>query len=134
MTDGTQATRVLVVDDEHSICRALTIAFTRAGYEVRAVESAEDAVQLLHREHFDCLVADLRMPEMGGDELFEIAAAVQPHLRHRTIITTGDGSDRAQELIAACGCPSLGKPFDLVDLLDLTARLTHDRDLGDARA
>jgi DNA-binding NtrC family response regulator len=88
------------------------------------VESAEDAVQLLHREHFDCLVVDLRMPEMGGDELFEIAASVQPHLRQRTIITTGDGSERAHELIAACGCASLGKPFDLGDLLDLTRQLT----------
>jgi DNA-binding NtrC family response regulator len=132
MMESTQATRVLVVDDEHSICRALSISFTRAGYDVRAVESAEDAVQLLHREHFDCLVVDLRMPEMSGDELFEIAAAVQPQLRHQTIITTGDGSERALELIAACGCASLGKPFDLVDLLDLTARLT--RRVHDARA
>jgi len=43
--------------------------------------------------------------------------------------TTGDGSERAHELIAACGCASLGKPFDLRDLLDLTRQLTlrvHD--------
>ncbi len=129
MNDPGQPTRILVVDDEHSICRALQISFTRAGYDVRAVESADDAVQLLHREHFDCLVVDLRMPEMGGDELFEIAASVQPQLRQRTIITTGDGSERAHELIAACGCASLGKPFDLRDLLDLARQLTlrvHD--------
>ncbi|HEY2895826.1 MAG TPA: response regulator [Gemmatimonadaceae bacterium] len=132
MTENSQATRVLVVDDEHSICRALEISFRRAGYYVRAVESAEDAVQLLHQEHFDCLVVDLRMPEMGGDELFEIAASVQPHLRQRTIITTGDGSERAHELIAACGCASLGKPFDLGDLLDLTRQLTLR--MRDARA
>ena len=86
-SENSQATRVLVVDDEHSICRALEISYRRAGYYVRAVESAEDAVQLLHREHFDCLVVDLRMPEMGGDELFEIAASVQPHLRQRTMWT-----------------------------------------------
>jgi DNA-binding NtrC family response regulator len=132
MNDNAQATRILVVDDEHSICRALTISFTRAGFDVRAVESAEDAVQLLHREHFDCLVVELSMPVMGGDELFEIAASVQPHLRQRTIITTGDGSERAHELIAACGCASLGKPFDLRDLLDLTRQLTLR--VRDARA
>ena len=71
-------------------------------------------------------------PRMGGDELFEIAASVQPHLRQRTIITTGDGSERAHELIAACGCASLGKPFDLRDLLDLTRQLTLR--VRDARA
>jgi DNA-binding NtrC family response regulator len=124
MNDGSRATRILVVDDEHSICRALEISFARAGFDVRSVESAEDAVQLLHHEHFDLLVVDLRMPEMGGDQLFEIAASVQPHLRQRTIITTGDGSERAHELIAACGCASLGKPFDLRDLTDLAHQLT----------
>jgi DNA-binding NtrC family response regulator len=124
MSDDPRATRILVVDDEHSICRALERCFARAGFDVRSVESAEDAVHLLHHEHFDCLVVDLRMPEMGGDQLFEIAASVQPHLRQRTIITTGDGSERAHELIAACGCASLGKPFDLRDLVDLARQLT----------
>ena len=132
MNDNSQATRILIVDDEHSICRALEISFSRAGYDVRAVESAEDAVQLLHVEHFDCLVVDLRMPEMGGDQLFEIAASVQPQLRQRTIITTGDGSERARELIAACGCASLDKPFDLSALLDLAHQLTLR--VRDARA
>src|SRR6478609_4185459 len=132
MSEDSRETRILVVDDEHSICRALEISFTRAGFEVRAVASAEDAVQLLHHEHFDCLVVDLRMPEMGGDQLFEIAASVQPHLRQRTIITTGDGSERAHELIAACGCATLGKPFDLRELVDLARQLTLR--VRDARA
>lgn len=132
MSEDSRETRILVVDDEHSICRALEISFTRAGFDVRAVVSADDAVQLLHHEHFDCLVVDLRMPEMGGDQLFEIAASVQPHLRQRTIITTGDGSERAHELIAACGCASLDKPFDLRELVDLARQLT--RRVRDARA
>jgi DNA-binding NtrC family response regulator len=41
MTEDSQATRVLVVDDEHSICRALEISFRRAGYYVRAEVSPE---------------------------------------------------------------------------------------------
>ena len=119
--------RVLVVDDEPSICRALTIAFTRAGYDARAVESGEVAANLLRGEHFDCLVVDLRIPDMRGDVLYELAASLQPHLKHRTIFTTGDASERAQEIIAACGCPALAKPFDLSELLALTGRLTARR-------
>jgi len=112
--------RVLVVDDEASICRALTIALSRAGYDVRAVESGELAHSLVRAEHFDVLVVDLRIPDMRGDVLFELAAAAQPHLRDRTIFTTGDASERAQALITACHCPVLTKPFDLAELLDLT--------------
>jgi DNA-binding response OmpR family regulator len=109
--------RVLVVDDEPTICRALTIALDRAGYDVLAVESGEQAHSLLRNEHFDFLVLDLRIPDLRGDVLFELAASIQPHLRHRTLFTTGDSSERATELIEACGCPSLGKPFELQDLM-----------------
>jgi DNA-binding NtrC family response regulator len=119
--------RVLVVDDEPSICRALTIALNRAGYNARALESGEAANLLIHQEHFDCLVVDLRIPDMRGDTLFEIAAAVQPHLRRQTILTTGDISELAQELLDACHCPVLQKPFDLHELLALVERMTGTR-------
>ena len=99
-----EALRVLVVDDEPTICRALTIALGRAGYDVVAVEAGEQAHTLLRAEHFDFLVLDLRIPDLRGDVLFELAASIQPHLRYRTLFTTGDTSERALELIEACGC------------------------------
>ncbi|MGH7720196.1 MAG: response regulator, partial [Gemmatimonadaceae bacterium] len=102
--------RVLVVDDEPTICRALTIALRRAGFGVTAVESGEAAHSLLRAEHFDAMVVDLRIPDLRGDVLFELAASVQPHLKTRTVFTTGDISERAQDLIAACNCPVLAKP------------------------
>lgn len=132
MMIGNERSRVLVVDDEPSICRALSIAFTRAGYDVRAVESGEVAAALVRSEHFDCLVVDLRIPDMRGDTLFELAASIQPQLRARTIFTTGDASERAQELIAACRAHVLHKPFDLDELLELVGQLT--RRLRDATA
>ena len=101
--------RILVVDDEPSICRALTIALSRGGYDVRAVESGERAHTLVRTEHFDCLVLDLRIPDMRGDVLFELAASIQPQLRTRTIFTTGDTSERASSSSAlATARSSLG--------------------------
>lgn len=122
--------RVLVVDDEPSICRALTIAFTRSGYEARAVESGELALSLLRSEHFDCLVVDLRMPDLRGDVLFELAASLQPHLRVHTVFTTGDTSEFAYDLIAACHCAVVTKPFDLPELLGIVAGMTGTRSEG----
>jgi DNA-binding NtrC family response regulator len=117
--------RVLVVDDEETICRALSIALRRAGFEVSAAESGEGAHSLLRTEHFDAMVVDLRIPDLRGDVLFELAASIQPHLRARTIFMTGDISERAQELVAACNCPVLAKPFDLGDLAAMLANLTR---------
>ncbi len=117
--------RVLVVDDEPSICRALSIALSRAGYEVRVVESGEVGATLVRSEHFDCLITDLRIPDMRGDVLFELASSLQPHLRNRTIFTTGDASERAQDLLQACNSTVLQKPFDLDELLGVVRRFTR---------
>ena len=117
--------RVLVVDDEPTICRALKIALHRAGYDVTATESGDRAHDLLREQHFDCLIVDLRMPEMRGDVLYELAASIQPHLRYATVFTTGDVSEQARELIDVCNCPVLQKPFDLSDLTDMVAQRTR---------
>ena len=121
--------RVLVVDDEPTICRALSIALRRAGYEPRSAETAAAAQSLLRRETFDAMIVDLRIPDQRGDEFFELAAALYPHLRTATLITTGDTSDRAFDLIHACRVPYLVKPFDLADLIAAIDGFTsHARD------
>jgi DNA-binding NtrC family response regulator len=105
--------RVLVVDDEPSICKALAIALSRAGYEAVTAQSGEAALGVVRGENVDVLLIDLRIPDMRGDVIFEVAAGHQPHLRYRTLFMTGDHAERAQKLIAACRCPVLKKPFDL---------------------
>jgi len=113
-----QLTHVLVVDDEPAISKALGTALTRAGFRVSTALSGETAMLVVRSQHVDVLVTDLRIGDMRGDALFELAAATQPHLRTRTLITTGDITERAQELIEACNCPLLRKPFDLKELID----------------
>jgi DNA-binding NtrC family response regulator len=124
--------RVLVVDDEPAICKALTIALQRAGYDVRSAQSGDSALALLAKEHVDVLLIDLRIPDTRGDVVFELAAATHPHLRHQTVFMTGDISERASRLVTSCKCPMLKKPFELREMLDLIASLAP-RQRRDAR-
>ena len=117
------STRVLVVDDEPAICKALTMALTRAGFDAIAAQTGESALAILRSERVDVLVLDLRIPDTRGDVIFELAAAIHPHLRTQTLFLTGDISERALRLIAACKCPSLRKPFELRELTDAVAAL-----------
>ncbi len=119
--------RVLVVDDEPTICRALLIALTRAGYDVTVVESGERAHLLLREQRFDCMITDLHMPDLRGDVLFELARSIQPRLRFATLLTTGDASEMAMDMLEACGCPVLYKPFDLRQVVSLVGDLTRER-------
>lgn len=113
-----QLIHILLVDDEPAICKALSLAITRAGFRVSTALSGEAGMEIIRREHVDALVVDLRIPDMRGDTFFELAAAIKPHLRTRTLFSTGDITDRAEQLIEACRCPLLRKPFDLKDLLE----------------
>jgi len=113
-----EMTHVLLVDDEPAIVKALAQALTRSGFRTSTALSSETAMQIVRGEHVDVLVLDLRIGDLRGDALFELAAAIQPHLRTRTLFTTGDITERAQELIEACRCPLLRKPFDLKDLIE----------------
>ena len=115
--------RVLIVDDEPSICRALSLALQRAGYEALSTTSGESAQRLLASEHVDVLLLDLRMPDLRGDVVFHLAVALQPHLRQQTLFCTGDVSESAQRLIGACGTTMIRKPFDLRDVLDAVEAL-----------
>jgi DNA-binding NtrC family response regulator len=114
---ATQPMHVLLVDDEPAICKALSIALTRAGYRASSALSGESAMEIIRGEHVDAQIVDLRIGDMRGDTYFELSAAMQTHLRKRTLFTTGDITEQAQQLIEACACPLLRKPFDLKDLV-----------------
>jgi DNA-binding response OmpR family regulator len=122
--------RVLIIDDEPSICRALEIALGRAGFEPVISRSGDAALALLRERHFDAMLVDLRIPDLRGDVIFQLAAALQPHLKTATLFMTGDITEKAQRLIESCGCLLVRKPFDLSDIVDalhaLAPRVRHD--------
>ena len=120
--------RVLIVDDEPAICRALSIALTRAGYDVLTAQSGDAALSTLASEHVDVMVIDLRIPDTRGDVVFELAAATHPHLRRQTLFMTGDISERAHKLILSCKCPSVRKPFELRELIIAVGALAPRRE------
>ncbi|HET7187359.1 MAG TPA: response regulator, partial [Gemmatimonadaceae bacterium] len=119
--------RVLIVDDEPAICKALKVTLERAGYEVIAAQSGDSALTVLSRERVDVLLLDLRIPDTRGDVVFELAAATHPHLRHQTLFMTGDISERASRLVASCKCPMIKKPFELRDMLNAVEALLPEQ-------
>ena len=60
--------KILVVDDEDYHRELMQKLLSKLGYEVDAVESAEDAFSLLERNRFPVIITDLIMLEMDGVE------------------------------------------------------------------
>ena len=66
-----EARRVLVVDDEAPIRRALGINLRARGYDVDLAETGEEALELAARHHPDVVVLDLGLPGIDGVEVIQ---------------------------------------------------------------
>ena len=74
------APKVLVVDDEPTICRSCEKILSREGYLVKIAYSGKQAIHTLEQEPFDIIFTDLKMAEMGGMELLETLRSRFPDL------------------------------------------------------
>ena len=61
--------RILVVDDEEQIRIMYSQALSRAGYEVKTAESAEEALEIIAETPYMVMFLDLNLPGMNGVDL-----------------------------------------------------------------
>lgn len=121
--DGLHPLRLLIVDDEPSICQALSMLFRWHGIEVATALSAADAIRVLAESQLDVLLIDLRLRDARGDAVFRAAVEKDPTFRERTLFMTGDITVEAERVIAATNCPYLRKPFDITLAVQAIAAL-----------
>jgi CheY-like chemotaxis protein len=103
--------RVLVVDDERTVCKGVEKILTRTGHSVEQALSVAEAVGLLERRPaFDMILADLMMPQAGGLEMVRIAKDRWPNVP--VLIMTGYASiGSAIEATRSGAVGYLPKPF-----------------------
>jgi two-component system OmpR family response regulator len=121
--DGSHPLRLLIVDDEPSICQALALLFKWHGIDVITALAASEAVRALAQFQFDVLLIDLRLRDARGDSVFRAAVELDATFRERTLFMTGDITDEAERIIAATNCPYLRKPFDITLAVQAIAAL-----------
>jgi len=63
--------RLLVVDDEKSLCQMLEIAFRKDGHLVETVSTGEAAKKKIESQVYDLIISDIRMPDISGIELLK---------------------------------------------------------------
>jgi two-component system response regulator PilR (NtrC family) len=65
--------RLLIVDDEKSICQLLEITFRKAGHIVETATSGQLAKKKIESQVYDVIIADIRMPDLTGIDLLHHA-------------------------------------------------------------
>ena len=113
--------RILVADDDRSMCELLQAGLARRGFEVSWRTDATAALAAISEGDFDVIVTDLNMPGVNGLELCERVTANRPDVP--VVVITAFGSlDTAVAAIRAGAYDFITKPFEMDGL-----RLTLDR-------
>ena len=118
-----QKKKILIVDDERDIVKALMIRLQGAGYEVVTAFDGAQGVFMAHKEKPDLIILDIRMPAGDG---FSVAQRLKRSTHTFTIpviFLTGSPETNAEEKARALGARFyIKKPYDPEELLDAIRR------------
>jgi len=107
--------RVLVVDDEPQIRRALRTGLLGHGYQVDVAENGEEALTMLATQPPDVVVLDLVMPHVDG---FEVLRQTRAWSQIPVIVLSARGQERDKISALDLGADDyLTKPFGMEELL-----------------
>lgn len=114
---------VLVVDDEAAVRDLLEVSLTERGLEVLVAASGFEAVQVCMIAHVDVVVADIKMPGMGGLEVLAAIRRARPSIR--CCLMTGKGVWSGDADLGADAF--ISKPFTLENIARVVWRLAEPR-------
>ena len=118
--------QLLLVDDDLSLLKLLSLRLESAGHEVVTAESGPEALEILKQFTPDLVLSDLRMDEMDGLALFEEIQQSYPGLP--VIILTAHGTIPDAVQATRCGVAGfLTKPVDKNQLFSLIDELKGTR-------
>ena len=117
-------TKVLYVDDEPAICRAVHRWLERHGLAVATAPSVAEARQCVLDDPPDGVFIDVWLGDGTGFELYDWIRAHDSRLADRVAFVTGDTApdDAVQHRLRTLGVSVIAKPFDLEQLKGMAAR------------
>lgn len=124
--------RVLIVDDEENFCRILTLILKDEGFETDVAHNGAEAIVKLNKHSYDCVLTDVRMPELDGLALLREAKKRDPD--QAVVVMTAYGNVQlAQEVMRAGAFDYVIKPFDNDELVRTIGRAVELRTLRSER-
>lgn len=109
--------KILVVDDEHSLVNLCLLILEQAGYTVRGAFSGKQALQMVDDEVPDLILLDVMMPGMDGIEVCRRIRQLMPEQRPYILMYTADDRQNTKtESINAGATDLISKETPIFDL------------------
>ncbi len=123
--------KILVVDDQKTVCYSLQRFLESEGYEVITTTNAKEAISLVDIEKPDLVIMDVRMPEMDGLEALKRIKEKNPKIQV-IMMTAFSTTEKAIEAMKAGAYEYLMKPFENDELLNCIKRAIKTKEIMDA--
>jgi two-component system KDP operon response regulator KdpE len=104
--------KVLLVDDEPAIRRALRATLTELGFSTTEASRGEEALQLVQASSFDVVLLDMNMPGIGGMKTLGRLRTLAPRLPI-LMLTVRDGEEDKIEALECGADDYITKPFSM---------------------
>jgi two-component system, NtrC family, response regulator AtoC len=113
--------RILIVDDDLSLCHFLKKPLSQKGYEVITSHTGGEATEIIHRKEADLILLDNKLPDRTGLDLLK--EMKQDHPKMPVIIMTAFGTtDTAIEAMRLGAFDYILKPFELEEIFELVTK------------
>jgi DNA-binding NtrC family response regulator len=121
-----RAAKVLVVDDDKVVLRAVTEILQREGYYVVAIDDAVEGLAAAKDPSIDVAILDIRMPHLSGMDLLKAIKQARPEVEV-VMMTAFATVETAVEAVKAGAYDYLTKPFANIDEVSLTVAKAAER-------
>jgi len=118
--------RILIVDDDQRMTHTLADILAVSGYDAVEAGSALQALEKVRQGSFDCVLTDIRMPQMDGVTFHQAISKEQPGLPV-ILMTAYAADDLIQQGLEAGVVGVLDKPINIVQLLGFFSTLAKNR-------
>ena len=114
-------TKVLVIDDDLSMLELAEFHLQAQGYEAARAETGEEGLKLVEGSHFDVILTDLQLPDVGGIDVVKRLKEISPE--SEIIMISGHGSvAKAVEATKAGAFYFVEKPVEFEELMILIGK------------
>ena len=119
---------ILVMEDDLNVAKGLAMTLTEEGYGVHVAATGQLAMKAFKEEHFDLLIADLRLPDVNGMEVIRQAKELEP--KTEVIAITGYPTTAiAVEAMKLKVNDFLPKPFNADEIKVAVSKALHVREV-----
>ena len=113
--------KVLVIDDDPSICKLVGLLLEDHGYSPRTFTDPDAAIKVAEEESYQIALIDLRMPSMDGVEVVEKLKDIDQRMSC-IVMTAYPDLDSATETMRRGTCDYISKPFKQEELVQAVER------------